>query len=101
MNVLSKLLDKAVTDILVGYHPRCKNAGLTHLCFADDIMVFTDGQKRSVEGVVRVFDGFAKLSGLKISVEKSTFYMAGITRENQNAILETFLLQQDSFQFVT
>lgn len=90
MNVLSKLLDKAAKDRHVGYHPRCKNAVLTHLCFADDIMVFTDGQKRSVEGILRVFEEFEKLSGLKISVEKSTLYMAGISLENQNAILENF-----------
>lgn len=90
MNVLSKLLDKAAVDRLVGYHPRCKNALLTHLCFADDIMVFTDGQKRSVEGILQVFNDFEKLSGLKISLEKSTLYMAGISVENQSAILENF-----------
>ena len=90
MNVLSKLLDKAAADRLVGYHSRCKNALLTHLCFADDIMVFTDGQKRSVEGVLKVFEKFEKLSGLKISLEKSTLYMAGISANNQNAILENF-----------
>ena len=63
---------------------------MQHLCFADDIMVFTDGQKRSVEEILLVFDEFAKLSGLKISVEKSTLYMVGITLENQTAILENF-----------
>ena len=43
MNVLSKLLDKAASDRRIGYHPRCKNVSLTNLCFADDIMVFSDG----------------------------------------------------------
>ncbi|XP_048630102.1 uncharacterized protein LOC125602576 [Brassica napus] len=56
----------------------------------DDIMVFTDGQKRSVEGILKVFEKFEKLSGLKISLEKSTLYMAGISANNQNAILENF-----------
>ncbi|KAL0865946.1 hypothetical protein Bca101_045064 [Brassica carinata] len=90
MNVLSKLLDKAASERLIGYHPKCKNVSLTHLCFADDIMVFTDGQKKSVEGVLLVFEKFAKFSGLKISLEKSTLYMAGITQEDQNAILMNF-----------
>ena len=53
-------------------------------------MVFSDGQKISVEGILLVFEEFAKLSGLKISLEKSTLYMADITHENQNAILMNF-----------
>ena len=90
MNVLSKLLDKAASERLIGYHPKCKNVSLAHLCFADDIMVFSDGKKRSVEGTLQVFEEFAKISGLKISLEKSTLYMAGITQENQRAILMNF-----------
>ena len=77
MDVLSKMLDKGASDRKFGYHPRCKNLGLTHLCFADDIMVLSDGHVRSVEGIVAVFDDFARCSGLKISLEKSTLYLAG------------------------
>lgn len=56
MDVLSKMLDKAAGDRVFGYHPRCKNVGLTHLSFADDIMVLTDGKVRSIEGIIRVLD---------------------------------------------
>lgn len=47
INVLSRMLDKAAERKHFGYHPRCQNILLTHLCFADDLMVFTDGTKRS------------------------------------------------------
>ncbi|KAG7533510.1 Reverse transcriptase zinc-binding domain [Arabidopsis thaliana x Arabidopsis arenosa] len=90
MNVLSKLLDKAAVERRIGYHPKCKNIQLTHLCFADDLMVFVDGQRRSVEGILKIFDDFARLSGLKISVEKSTLYMAGLSENVQNDILQRF-----------
>ncbi|KAG7542496.1 Reverse transcriptase domain [Arabidopsis thaliana x Arabidopsis arenosa] len=66
-------------DRRFGYHPRCKSIGLTHLTFADDLMVLSDGKIRSIEGIMEVFDQFAKRSGLKISVEKSTIYLAGIS----------------------
>ncbi|KAL0796998.1 hypothetical protein Bca101_068375 [Brassica carinata] len=72
MDVLSKLLDKAASHQRFGYHPRCKNLSLTHLAFADDLMVLLNGKVRSVEGIVEVFDQFAKFSGLRISMEKST-----------------------------
>lgn len=70
MNVLSNLIDEAAVQGKIGYHPKCKNIDLTHLCFADDLMVFTDGTTRSIEEILRVFDDFDKMSGLKISLEK-------------------------------
>lgn len=45
MNVLSRMIDNAAVTEQIGYHPRCKNILLTHLCFADDLLVFTDGKK--------------------------------------------------------
>jgi len=80
MDVLSKKLDRAAGLRKFGYHPKCKNLGLTHLSFADDIMVLTDGKLRSLEGIVEVFDSFAKQSGLKISMAKTTIYFAGISK---------------------
>ena len=78
MDVLSKLLDKAASVRSIGYHPRCQNLGLTHLMFADDLMMVTDGKVRSMEGIVEVFEKFAKISGLRISMDKSTMYMGGV-----------------------
>lgn len=76
MNVLSKMLDKAVNEGRIGYHPRCKSIELTQLCFADDLMLFANCTKRSVEGILDVFEEFDKMTGLKISLEKSTLFMA-------------------------
>lgn len=87
INVLSQMIDRAAERKQIGYHPRCQNILLTHLCFADDLMVFTDGSKRSIEGVLKVFDEFAAISGLKISLEKSTLYIAGIMATDQEDIL--------------
>lgn len=90
MNVLSGMLDKAVERKQVGYHPKCKNIMLSHLCFADDLLVFTDGTKRSVEGILTVFKNFASISGLKISLEKSTLYTVGIQDNTREDILREF-----------
>ena len=90
INVLSQMLDKAAEKNLFGYHSRCKNIQLMHLCFADDLMVFTDGTKRSVESVLRIFEEFTTMSGLKISLEKSTLYIAGTTHNQQEEILNSF-----------
>lgn len=40
MNVLSSLLNLVVKYDVFKYHSRCKCIGLTHLSFADDLLVF-------------------------------------------------------------
>ena len=90
MNVLSLKIDEAVKDKKFKFHPRCQALSLTHLCFADDLMVFVEGTKGSVEGALSVFEVFAQWSGLNISIEKSTVYMAGVAVEERNRILRNF-----------
>lgn len=90
MNVLSLKLDKAVEEKKFQYHPRCKTLYLTHLCFADDLMVFVEGSKQSIEGAISVFDEFATWYGVSISIEKSTVYMAGVPEQIRHSIIENF-----------
>lgn len=90
MNVLSMMIDKAAVEKKIGYHPKCKQIQLTHLCFADDLMVFVDGKRSSIEGIVRIFDQFAMRSGLKISLEKSTLYLAGVSPHVREDITSRF-----------
>lgn len=81
MDVLSKLLDKAASARQFGYHPQCKSLGLTHLGFADDLMVLSDGKVRSVEGILAVFEFFAKASGLRISMENPISFLQELLRK--------------------
>ena len=76
-NVLSKLLNKAAEVGGFQYHPQCQGVKLTHLSFADDIVVFTDGTISSLKGIMGVTKEFAKMSGLHINATKSTIFAAG------------------------
>nr|GEV52882.1 hypothetical protein [Tanacetum cinerariifolium] len=90
INVLSKKIDEAARNQRIGLHPGCQDMNLTHLCFADDLMVFVEGNKRSIEGALAVLDDFAIHSGLRISLEKSTIYMARIRDDVKEDILTDF-----------
>lgn len=96
MQVLTKLLDKATLESRRGYHPYFKEATLTHLCFADDVLVFSDGKKSSIEGILEVFKEFAKISGLYISLEKSTLFLAGVNYDVMAKILDQFPFEAGS-----
>lgn len=92
MDVLSKLIDKAADERQIGFHPKCKHIKITHLCFADDLMVFIDGTTRSIGETIKILDEFAKYSGLKISPQKSTIFLAGLTERNRSEITTQFQL---------
>lgn len=47
-NVLSKMLNKTAEAQQFVYHPQCREVRLTHLSFAEDILVFSDGSVRSL-----------------------------------------------------
>lgn len=43
MNCLSLALEKAAPTGSFQYHPHCEKTKLTHLSFADDLLIFSDG----------------------------------------------------------
>lgn len=79
MNILSQMLNDAASLGKFKYHPKCEGPKLTHLCFADDLLIFSDGTPSSLQGILSVLQEFNVLSGLAISVEKSCFFSSGLT----------------------
>lgn len=45
MDVLSKILDKGAVDQVFKPHPSCEAPLITHLSFADDVLIFSMAQK--------------------------------------------------------
>ena len=78
MDILSKLLDIAAAHGVYDYHPKCKRIKLTHLCFADDLMIFTKGNVESIVGIQNVLKLFYTFSGLQLNNEKSEIFSSEI-----------------------
>lgn len=77
MDVLSKKLDKGVMDGVFGLHPSCEAPLITHLSFADDILIFFDGTEDSLRGILSILEEFRSASGLSISLAKSELMIDG------------------------
>ncbi|XP_010495447.1 PREDICTED: uncharacterized protein LOC104772543 [Camelina sativa] len=86
MNNLSLMLNKAAEEGKFLYHHNCDTAKLTHLCFADDLLIFVDGSVSSVQNVLEVLKEFEERPGLAISLQKSSFYSGGLTEEEIDSI---------------
>ncbi|XP_039045257.1 uncharacterized protein LOC120184986 [Hibiscus syriacus] len=63
MNVLSNILNNVAIRGIFTFHPKCKKSGLTHLSFADDLLIFCKGNLESIMGVITVLDCFYEFSG--------------------------------------
>ncbi|XP_039038069.1 uncharacterized protein LOC120175535 [Hibiscus syriacus] len=73
---------------IFNYHPKCKRIGLTHLCFADDLLIFCKPSIDSISGVKAVLEVFYLMSRLKLNISKSDIFVAGLTVAHCNVISE-------------
>ena len=71
---LSRCLSKLKELKEFKYHPKCARLNITHLCFADDLLLFARGDMDSLKALTGVLDKFAKVSGLKVNPQKCEIY---------------------------
>ncbi|WZY76441.1 hypothetical protein YC2023_022825 [Brassica napus] len=80
MEVFSRLLKSRYASGYIEYHPSAKPVDISHLMFADDVMVFYDGSSSSLHGISETLDDFAMWSGLEINHNKSELFTAGLSQ---------------------
>ncbi|GKD10278.1 RNA-directed DNA polymerase, eukaryota, reverse transcriptase zinc-binding domain protein [Tanacetum coccineum] len=69
------------------YHVGCKDLKLTHLCFADDLLVLCHGDKGSIKIIKDSIDDFSRVSGLVPNLNKSTIFFGNVNLGTQRSIL--------------
>ncbi|XP_038882312.1 uncharacterized protein LOC120073552 [Benincasa hispida] len=61
-----------------GFQDQCEHIGLTHLVFADDLMIFCAAERDSLEFVRQVLTDFVGLSGFVSKFGKSSMFVASV-----------------------
>lgn len=77
MEVFSNLLKSRFDAGYINYHPKTTSLSISHMMFADDIVVFFDGGCSSLHGTSEVLDDFASWSGLEVNKDKTKLFLAG------------------------
>ncbi|KAJ9536550.1 hypothetical protein OSB04_un000302 [Centaurea solstitialis] len=89
MEGFSMILNQCIAEAAnFGYHHACEEFGITHLCFADDLFVFTRGDVASVEILKKALSIFASRSGLSPNLQKSDIFFGNVSQSEKDAIIQ-------------
>ncbi|KAL3371708.1 hypothetical protein AABB24_008308 [Solanum stoloniferum] len=86
MEYLSRILNK-MSFTQLKFHPMYRMTKLTHLIFADDLMIFYKGDMSLVTRVIEALDYFRRVTGLIANLDKSNIFIAGVGDEVKQNIL--------------
>ena len=94
MEALSRLLNHRILQRSnFVYHWRCSKTKLSHLCFADDILLFCGNSLSSAMVLQQALLNFASWSGLKPNLSKSVLYIAGSDMDFKLSLCRVFNFQ--------
>jgi hypothetical protein len=98
MEVLSKIL-AATTGPSLGfkYHPNCLKMKLTHICFADDLLIFSEASQYSIGVIKAALAEFEELFGLKANPSKSYVFCSGISDRLKQLLLQDLQMHEGKF----
>lgn len=82
MNCLSWILSKATMEGKIGYHHKCEETRLTHLCFVDDLLIFIEGKLDSIKNILQILKEFEDQSGLALNIQKQTSFQLVYLQKN-------------------
>ncbi|XP_043697076.1 uncharacterized protein LOC122647840 [Telopea speciosissima] len=88
MEAFSGIIRRLEVDGQIKLLPRCKALHLSHLIFADDLMIFVKANRESVLASLGGLDEFASLSGLHLNRSKSSIIVGGLTQTSSMELLE-------------
>ena len=86
IEILSGILRKNTASPVFKYHWRCHRTKVSHLSFADDPLLFSRADTKSVRILIESWQHFAGLFGLRLNPSKSHIFFSDNSREISSSI---------------
>jgi hypothetical protein len=92
MEYFSRMLKLASQQEGFRFYPRCAVQGISHLVFADDVLLLSRGDFTSVHCLPQQLTLFGQTSGLDINPQKSSIFFRGVGNIQKQSIGRCVLL---------
>lgn len=89
MEYLSRILKKLSELEQFKFHRRCKVVKLSHMCFANDLILCCKCEFPSIYLLLRAFKLFSDSFGWQANIHKSAFYTCGMVPADIQRVVET------------
>ncbi|MDV3188749.1 MAG: reverse transcriptase domain-containing protein [Candidatus Phytoplasma australasiaticum] len=88
MEYLNRSLNGLTTNKAFRFHPKYSKFGITHLSYADDLLLFSRGDLESIKSIQNCFTQFFQASGLQANLQKSSIYFGGVNPMVRQQIIQ-------------
>ncbi|XP_058782915.1 uncharacterized protein LOC131657547 [Vicia villosa] len=78
MEYMNRVMIKMTRNADFKFHSKCKALKITHLTFADDVLLFSRGDKKSIEILLAAFNSFSASTGLRVNPRKCYAFYGGM-----------------------
>jgi len=99
MEYFSRMLHVASQKDDFHFHPKCSSLGISHLAFANDILLLCRCDLASVNILFQQLQVFGRMSRLVINANKSSIFFSGVGEVAKHDILQYTSFSEGSFPF--
>ncbi|GAV92089.1 RVT_1 domain-containing protein, partial [Cephalotus follicularis] len=96
MDYLSYLLKPEQANGAFRFHPKCQRLNLNHLCYADDLLIFSASDLKSIGFIRDALEHFKAASGLEVGTAKSSIFFCNTNNRTRQQILRMTLFREDT-----
>ncbi|CAA3017425.1 Hypothetical predicted protein [Olea europaea subsp. europaea] len=98
LEYFSRMVKGATENNEFNFHPKCALLKITHLAFADDLMLFAKGDT-TVSILMDCLTNFGNMLGLRMNIDESNLYIVGVHAEDMEMIHGIVKIPKGSMPF--